>query len=122
MAAYDAGPTKNGRKPDGKFAPGNPGGPGRPRGSGPQATFRRFWHETLSDKERDAFARNFFMKAMEDPAFARMWLDRIDGKVPDRVLTQEVTTIALEWGDIGESEATDSDAAAAPEPGANRIR
>lgn len=131
MAAFDAvngkNQAKSGRRPNGQFKRGYSGNPtgegaGRPKG----ISLTRILREVLEEEGEDAArerVRKWLAHADEGraPFFQEIW-NRIDGKVPDKVLTQEVTTIALEWGDIGDSEATDSDAAAAPEPGANRIR
>jgi hypothetical protein len=65
----------NGRKPDGTFAPGNPGGPGRPRRATETAYFR-----TLADTVTLEDWRAIVARAIDDAKAgdgkAREWLSR----------------------------------------------
>lgn len=122
MAAFDAVNGKNAGKRGRPFRPGNPGGPGRPKGISLTRILREVLEEDGEEAARER-VRKWLAHADEGkaPFFQEIW-NRLDGKVPDKVLTQEVTTIELDWGDVGDSEATDSDAEPARESARNRIR
>lgn len=68
-------PTENGRNPDGTFAAGNPGGPGRPQGSvSVIAKIKRKFEENPD------YFDEWISKFIEDPAQRRAIMEQIDGK------------------------------------------
>jgi hypothetical protein len=70
-------PTLSGenRNPDGTFAVGNPGGPGRPPGS--VSIVAKIKQKFLEDPE---YFEEWVSKLMEDPSNRKAILEQIDGK------------------------------------------
>lgn len=89
-------PPTNGRNPDGTFAVGNPGGPGRPDGSvSIVEAIRRKLKEIPDGEQRtwlEKFLTTLFEEAIEkkNDKLIRDMIDRVDGK-PDQKQTVEHT-------------------------------
>lgn len=95
--------TNTGRNPDGTFAPGNPGGPGRP----PRATERQYMAVVMTACDLDAW-RAIVERAVEDAkngdGAARAWLASYLLGRPDRarVALQPSRVLALEQAGVDE--------------------
>lgn len=71
---------QNGRRPNGTFAPGNPGGPG-PLGAKRVAEYREAIFKAVSADDLEAIVRKLARRALKgDVHAAREVLDRILGK------------------------------------------
>ena len=69
--------------PDTQFKPGNPGGPGAPRGPRITTVLRALMDEKAADK---GLATVWLKRALEgDFRYFKELLDRIEGKVPDKI-------------------------------------
>lgn len=85
MSKKEDKPNPNGLKTDrdskGKFVQGNPGGPGRPAGSVSLLTAMK---QKVDDGENaKVLVDNAFEQAKTNPAYFKMFLDRIDGPVTE---------------------------------------
>lgn len=85
------------REANGRFAEGNPGGPGRPKN---EFSLTHLARELLTKEdaaEAKELVRDWIDKAKEgNPTALVQLLDRIDGKVPDKhEVTGEVTHKAV---------------------------
>lgn len=91
-------PNKNGKKRgnDGRFLPGNPGGPGRPKGSTSiKDVLRRIGEEPFdltgeNMPKLEAVLRTVFEHALNGKPWAIHFIaDRLEGKAPQTVNTRE---------------------------------
>lgn len=107
-----------------RFRPGGPPGPGRPRSKPLTDRLRERLEQiaTGGDGDGRALADELVDRWVElirsgDGAALRELLNRVEGKVTDRVEHEGEVTIRVEFADADEPDALDHAAEAAPEAG-----
>ncbi|MCK5944129.1 MAG: hypothetical protein KAI24_19240 [Planctomycetes bacterium] len=82
------------REPNGRFAKGNPGGPGRPKGRGFE--LQRAAQEAVTPEHIQGIIRKATMQALKgDIVAARLVLDRTCGRSPDPAPQAEALGVEL---------------------------
>jgi len=93
LSSQDVPPTSP-RDGHGRFVPGHPGGPGRPRS--PAAELRRAVEEAISPEMAAAIIRRLTRKALEgDVASARLVLERTCGRAPEAAAEPSAVGVEL---------------------------
>jgi hypothetical protein len=101
--------VKNGRETDetrdaktGRFLPGNPGGPGRPRGSGRASEIRAILLNTLTDEQATRVARLLIRMAGKGSLAAiRELLDRTIGRPSQTETLERVEALEAKMEEMG---------------------